>query len=106
MNIQFLKESFKAGTASKQFPLQYRKYFKRWKQSLEPSRNSITDRQPWITFPSIDMLRNKLNPSSRVFEYGGGGSTLFFLDNAGEVVTVEHDEEWFYKLEKTIQAGN
>lgn len=106
MNIKFLKQSIKAGMASKEFPMQYREYYTRWKESLEPGHNSIADRQPWITFPSIDLLKDKLDQRSKVFEYGGGGSTLFFLDHAGEVVTVEHDGEWFYKLEAIIRSDN
>ena len=106
MNIQFLKQSIKAGVASKAFPMQYHEYYKRWKESLDPAHNSVTDRQPWITFPCIDLLKGKLNQSSTVFEYGGGGSTLFFLDRAGEVVTVEHDGQWFDKLEAIIRSGN
>lgn len=35
-----------------------------------------------------------------VFEYGGGGSTMFFTSRAREVVTVEHNAEWFDTLQK------
>jgi hypothetical protein len=30
----------------------------------------------------------------KVFEYGTGGSTLFFLDRVESVVSIEHDAEW------------
>lgn len=78
------------------------RYFRRWKQSLEKDRNSIKDEQAWITFKAIDFLKAHLNRQHRVFEYGGGGSTLFFLNRVKEVVTVEHNEEWFYVLQKMI----
>lgn len=39
----------------------------------------------------------------RVFEYGSGGSTLFFLDRVGEVVSVEHDKAWYEKLSRIIK---
>ncbi|MCC7232945.1 MAG: hypothetical protein IT242_08390 [Bacteroidia bacterium] len=41
----------------------------------------------------------------KVFEYGGGGSTLFFLSRMqiNTVITAEHDGTWFHELEKTIR---
>lgn len=52
-------------------------------------------RLPWLPFPLIDKLRERLTRLDAVFEYGGGGSTLFFADRVGKVVTVEHDENWY-----------
>lgn len=53
------------------------KYFQRWKKSLQHGRNAIIDRQPWITFPVIDILSENIHANTKIFEYGGGGSTLF-----------------------------
>jgi hypothetical protein len=78
------------------------KYFNKWKTSLKPGMNSVTDQQPWITFAVIDFLKSNINSNSRVFEYGGGGSTLFFVNRAKEVVTVEHDTEWFTRLQQNL----
>ncbi|MBC7901880.1 MAG: hypothetical protein H7Y27_00595 [Gemmatimonadaceae bacterium] len=39
-----------------------------------------------------------------VFEYGGGGSTLFFLSKVRRVHTVEHDKEWFESIEGKIKS--
>ena len=83
------------------------KYYDRWVNSLLPGHNSLQDRLPWLTFPAIDVLLKNTDKSKSVFEFGGGGSTLFFLDRAREVVTVEHDPEWFGYLQKDIAlAGN
>lgn len=65
-----------------------------------PGANSMDQRQAWVTFPAIDLLRRTLRPTDRVFEYGGGGSSLFWLDRVAEVVTVEHDARWFAELEE------
>lgn len=78
------------------------RYFFRWIRSLREGASSVKDEQPWITFKAIDYLKRHLNKTHRVFEYGGGGSTLFFLNHVSEVVTVEHSEEWFAVLKKTI----
>jgi len=86
--------------------LGYFKYFPAWKRSLDQGRTSILDELPWITFPVIDMLKKKLNRESKVFEYGGGGSTLFFIKTAKELVTVEHDQYWFNNLQSIIKEKN
>lgn len=95
--LQFLKQSF-----NKESSIRNLKYYRRWKVSLEPSRNSILDRLPWINFPATDFLNTNLKPQHKVFEYGGGGSTLYFLDRVAEVVTVEHNPDWFQTLQSAI----
>jgi hypothetical protein len=79
------------------------RYFFRWRKSLIGGRNSIQDELPWITFSSIDYISRHLHADSKVFEFGGGGSTLFFLKNKTEVYTVEHDEKWFGVLQGIVQ---
>lgn len=37
-----------------------------------------------------------------MFEYGCGGSTLFFAERAKKVISVEHDRLWFEKLTGAI----
>lgn len=79
------------------------RYLARWKRALRPGANSLDGRTAWISFPAIDALNRLLKPTDRVFEYGGGGSTLFWLDRVAEVVTVEHDAQWYAALEKRMQ---
>src|SRR5689334_22755263 len=69
--------------------------FKRWKFYLQNQRSSTGEKLPWLTFPAIDYLKKNLKKTDSVFEYGGGGSTLFFLEHASRVTTVEHDLNWF-----------
>ncbi|MDX1913330.1 MAG: hypothetical protein SFV22_17680 [Saprospiraceae bacterium] len=78
-------------------------YHKRWKQSFQPGRNSIADELPWINFLALDVLEKHLHPEHKIFEFGGGGSTLFFCKTAGEVITVEDHAEWFNTLTETVQ---
>jgi predicted O-methyltransferase YrrM len=40
----------------------------------------------------------------RVFEYGAGGSTIFLASRAGQVVSVEHDEQWAREVERAAAA--
>jgi hypothetical protein len=69
-------------------------------------RSTMRMRLPWLPFRLIDELGSVVRSGSQVFEYGGGGSTLWFLDRGAVVVTVEHDHEWAAVLEQSIGSGN
>ena len=77
-------------------------YYAPWKAALKPGRNSVADEQAWINFKALDYLNSYLQKSHKVFEYGGGGSTLFFAKRCAFVATVENDEAWFKILSETI----
>jgi hypothetical protein len=81
-------------------------YYSRWKGTLQPFRSAITDRCPWLSFPAIDFLEGHLPARAKVFEYGGGGSTLFFLAKGARVITVEHDQDWFKRLQTAIPSDS
>ena len=61
---------------------------------------------PWITWEAIDYISSKLTPDSSVFEYGSGGSTLFFASRVAQVTSVENDESWHAKvMSQVAQRG-
>lgn len=68
--------------------------YPRWRTGLMHPPLSVE--QPWLTYDAIALLTRILKdrPYARVFEYGSGGSTLFFARRAAEVVSVEHDPKW------------
>jgi len=78
------------------------KHYCRWRRSLFPGATPVSDEQPWITFDAIECLEERVKSSHNVFEFGGGGSTLFFLKRCQVVITVEHDEKWFLVLKNRI----
>ena len=49
---------------------------------------------PWINYPAIHLLAERLRPEHLVFEYGAGYSTLFFAARCAAVTAVEHDRSW------------
>ncbi|WP_406427826.1 class I SAM-dependent methyltransferase [Streptomyces sp. NBC_01589] len=65
-------------------------------------KSPLTSRLPWLPFRVIERLEKHLTNESRVFEFGGGGSTMWFADRVGEVVTVEHDDDWFRALKDAV----
>jgi hypothetical protein len=50
---------------------------------------------PWYTYPAIDYLEQLDLSNKTVFEYGCGHSTLYWASRAAQVVSVEHNEEWY-----------
>ncbi|QHS55574.1 class I SAM-dependent methyltransferase [Mucilaginibacter sp. 14171R-50] len=56
---------------------------------------------PWVTYSFIDFIKTRLNKDHMVFEFGSGNSTYFYAKYAGSVVSVEHDKEWFDKIDRS-----
>lgn len=61
---------------------------------------------PWITLPCLDFIGNRINKDMSVFEFGAGNSTLYFAKRVGSIVSVEHNQEWFDKINKNLQSNN
>lgn len=76
------------------------KFFLPWRESLRKEywNGPIEDRLPWMTFGAIEFLKNRVEKGSIIFEYGSGGSTMFFLDLGCTVCSVENDYGWFLKI--------
>ena len=53
---------------------------------------------PWLTYPMIEFLDTLDVSDKSVFEFGAGGSTLYWARRAREVVSVELDAAWHARL--------
>jgi hypothetical protein len=60
---------------------------------------------PWFTYPAIEYLRQLDFSQSSVFEFGTGGSTLFWCRRAARVVGVEHDAAWHERVRRRLPAN-
>jgi hypothetical protein len=58
---------------------------------------------PWICEDAVKWLKNNLTDNFKVFEYGSGGSTIFFSKICKEVVSVENDPYWYLKIKNKIK---
>lgn len=59
----------------------------------------FADKQKWrglpsMALPAICFMDQFLTKDMKVFEWGSGGSTIFFHKRAEVVATFEHDNEW------------
>jgi hypothetical protein len=79
------------------------RFYKSWVNSQGGS--SMESRMPWLSYRAIEFIASRIRPQHQVFEFGGGGSTLYFLDRVAGVVTAEHDGPWFEKLQADIGGG-
>ena len=70
--------------------------------NLLQHRSPLDLELPWFSYAAIDFLEDYLDPSLAVFEYGSGGSTLFFARRAASVVSVEDNPEWFNRVQKRL----
>jgi hypothetical protein len=104
---RYFKESIKLRKHSKQnfwifellrdFPLYYR--------CLNNGSSPIINERPWITFAAHRFLHRQLRPDMRVYEFGTGGSTLYFAHHTKEIISVEHDKSWAERVNKALKLS-
>lgn len=80
-----------------------RRYLAKWVAS---KRNGYLLRKPmpWMTFDAIDFIARHLRNGCKIFEYGSGGSTLFWMKWEPELISIEHDEAWYAMMAQKLQA--
>ncbi len=74
------------------------KTIKNW-DCADASGNKI----PWYTYPAIEYLNNINFSEKSVFEYGSGNSSIYWSNKAKDVISVEHDKDWFEKVKNSIK---
>src|SRR5215813_10406387 len=58
---------------------------------------------PWFSYAAIDFLETFVGPEMNVFEYGSGGSTVFFARRARQVVSVEDNPKWYEWVKRRLE---
>ena len=75
-----------------------------WVSTTFLGRPLLEAGMPWMTFAAMRWLRAYLRPTMSVFEWGSGGSTLFFAERVARVVSVEYDAAWSSAVRARLQA--
>jgi hypothetical protein len=78
--------------------------FRRW-LSHRNKKTPLELETPWMTYSAIDYLSRVLQKEHTVFEWGIGGSSLFFARRARSVISVEHDSVWFSDVSKAMSES-
>ena len=73
-----------------------------WRRTMGPAATPLTLGLPWLSIPAISFLKAYLKPHMKVCEFGCGGSTIFFARRVREVVSIEHDQEWYAQVQKLL----
>lgn len=60
---------------------------------------------PWLTYPAINFLAPRLRPDMALFEFGCGGSTLWWASRVQKVVSCEHDRAWYERIAPKVPAN-
>jgi hypothetical protein len=60
---------------------------------------------PWWSFAAIDFMESWLTGNEDVFEYGSGGSTLFFSRLSSTVHAVEDHRGWASEVKQRLVSG-
>ena len=76
--------------------------FGRWTWTTFVDSDLLSAQLPWTTFGATRWLTRMLRPDMRVFEWGCGGSTLFFARRVRSVVSVEHDPKWYTQVAQRL----
>lgn len=78
-----------------------------WINSVKQNRS--VDNQdnyiPWLTYPCINFLKEKVKSDMNILEIGAGWSTIFFGKKANAVLSFEDDIQWYDLLLKLISPN-
>ncbi|NIT04299.1 hypothetical protein GTO10_05270 [Candidatus Saccharibacteria bacterium] len=78
-------------------------YFPTWRRLKNSHLNTLDVGVPWYSFKSIEWRNSFLRKGMKIFEWGSGGSTLFFSQRVADVTTIEHDFKWFTKVASVLK---
>jgi hypothetical protein len=76
--------------------------FHEWSASQRIGAMPLDEGEPWITFAARDFLDSYLSSSMRVFEYGSGGSSIFFSQRVAFGISIEHNSEWCHLVQNRL----
>lgn len=77
---------------------------KGWFNSFKAKRSIGVNGEPvpWLTYPFMRFMEERLDKSFRLFEFGSGNSTLWFSKRLEQVTSVEHNEAWYREIKHSI----
>ncbi len=61
-------------------------------------------KNPWLTPKAVDFLSAELKKDFVGLEYGSGRSTTWFAARIKKLISVEHNSEWFARVNNEIKS--
>ena len=78
------------------------KFAQQWLLSWLPGNTPLGEAAPYVTFRAREWLEIHLTQDMSLFEYGSGGSTIFFANRVKNVVSVEHNTVWYNRVRNSL----
>lgn len=60
---------------------------------------------PWMNYDAINYIDQMIRKTPRVFEYGSGSSTLYWVGKGAKIVSIEHEASFYEKLKMKLDAN-
>lgn len=78
-----------------------------WLKSLEQkmSVDGNGSEIPWMNYPVVRFLRERLGKELELFEFGSGNSTTFYARLVKNVTSVEYNESWLQRVKERAPAN-
>ncbi|MDX9813689.1 MAG: hypothetical protein WC144_03265 [Sulfurimonas sp.] len=70
-------------------------------ECIDGDKNNI----PWYTYPAIEYLKNLDFSTKTILEFGSGSSSVFWAKKSLEVISIEHNKEWYAKVNQNINEN-
>jgi hypothetical protein len=68
--------------------------------------SSLTDNAgqyvPWMNYPFISFIADRIQKNHIIFEYGSGFSSAFFAKRCRYIVSVEYNEQWYKHVKEVV----
>jgi hypothetical protein len=71
-------------------------------QSLRKIRQIQQEPLPWMNYLVIQYLDSQIPRNSKIFEYGSGSSTEYWLNKDCRVTSIEHDRAFYREMEDRL----
>ena len=73
---------------------------------LEKSYRHSHPDVPWLAPAAVDFLDGYMQPSDDMLEFGSGRSTLWFASKVHHITSVEHNPEWYARINSKISTSS
>lgn len=70
------------------------------------SQSPLSLGMPWFSLSAIRFLNQYVTRTMDVFEYGSGGSTIYFSRRAAKVTSTEDNRQWLERVRTHLAADN
>ena len=60
---------------------------------------------PWYTYPAMEFIEQFDFSEKKIFEWGSGNSSVYFSKKAAQVISIEHDTQWYNIVSARLQSN-